>query len=572
MPDTLLKTNSKFKMKLNFPRTKYLQANQILKTLWPYTGIFLLLTLPNIFYLIIDKQPISLIIKHEGISLLFILSLLIFFFRNIKLYLYLLTFFALIAPLALFSIYLFSMPFDTKLAGLILQTNFSEAMEISKGLLLPFIIFTIIYVIVYIFSVKKTIIRSISFKLSLVISIISTLIVWGKMFQLEYKFKTPNLYGIINDYYPASVISSISQVLFMSRNNLDKAKNFSFHAFKKDPLKDRQVYVFIIGETSRYDRWAINGYSRMTSPKLIKRNNLISYSDMISGACVTWLSVPQMITRATPDNMKLQYSEKSVLSAFREAGFETYWLSNQEPDYYTGSFTLHAEEADLCLFPTSKQMDYHGADTYDDRYLPILDSLIRNGRKDQFIVLHTMGSHWDYSRRYPAVFDYFKPSGKTVSVSPPVASRKQAIFNSYDNSIRYTDYIIDSVIGIVKKYQLPSYVFFLADHGEDIFDQNPNKIFFHLVTSKVTLHVPLFIWTSDEYNKLYPGKRSALLMNQHKKLGEENTFYTLLNMANISFQKNDSTKSISSSSFIERPQEYIDLNSGKAMLFREYNK
>jgi glucan phosphoethanolaminetransferase (alkaline phosphatase superfamily) len=284
--------------------------------------------------------------------------------------------------------------------------------------------------------------------------------------------------------------------------------------------------------------------------------NIISFTDVASGAHFTWLSVPQMITRATPNDMGVQYKEKSVLSAFDNAGFETMWFSNQDPDYYTGSFTLHAKTADICLFPDAKQLSH--SDLYDDRYLSIIDSVIRNNKRNLFIVFHTMGSHWDYSKRYPDSFDYFRPSGKTVSINPPKRSEKRTIINSYDNSVRYSDFIIDSVIQIVKKFSLVSYVTYVSDHGEDLFNLNKDQLNFHLTASRNTLHVPLFIWTSDRYNRIYPSKISALLSHQDSKIGENDIFYTLLNLANITFPGFDSTKSISSNAFKDSRQEYIE--------------
>jgi glucan phosphoethanolaminetransferase (alkaline phosphatase superfamily) len=169
-----------------------------------------------------------------------------------------------------------------------------------------------------------------------------------------------------------------------------------------------------------------------------------------------------------------------------------------------------------------------------------------------------MGSHWDYSKRYPDSFDYFRPSGKTVSINPPKRSEKRTIINSYDNSVRYSDFIIDSVIQIVKKFSLVSYVTYVSDHGEDLFNLNKDQLNFHLTASRNTLHVPLFIWTSDRYNRIYPSKISALLSHQDSKIGENDIFYTLLNLANITFPGFDSTKSISSNAFKDSRQEYIE--------------
>lgn len=526
------------------------------KNLWILSLIALLLVLPNIFYLVHVQAPLSLILKYTAISLLFVLNPVILFYRNIKVYLYVLSFFALLAPMVCFSIHLFDLKMGARMAGLVFQTNLNETKEISQGYRLPFILVTILYLALYLFCVNKLSLKNVGLKWAALISLVSIAVVWMKMYHLKRDFHVTSMYGIIDEYFPASVLSSTLQVLFTAPNNLDRAKNFSFGAYRKDTGRSRQIYVLIIGESSRYDHWQINGYSRPTSPRVEKRKNLITFSNVAAGAHFTWLAVPQIITRASPGHMEKQFSEKSILSAFKDAGFKTIWLSNQDPDYYTGSFTLHAQTADLCIFPGDPTIK--NTSSYDERFLPVMDSLIRTSKENLFIVLHTMGSHWEYSKRYPDHEDYFTPSGKTTSINPPKAEKKEAIINSYDNSIRYTDYIIDSTISVIDKYRELSAVAYISDHGEDLFDTRPDQLNFHLTASEITLHVPLFIWTSNEYNARYPDKQTALKVHSKLKISANNIFYTMIDMADITFPSFDSTSSISSEAFQEKPQQFIE--------------
>ena len=60
--------------------------------------------------------------------------------------------------------------------------------------------------------------------------------------------------------------------------------------------------------------------------------------------------------------------------------------------------------------------------------------------RKKLIVLHTLGSHWNYSHRYPKAFDKWQPSlfGIENPAYTDVAMKPQ-LNNSYDNSILYTD-------------------------------------------------------------------------------------------------------------------------------------
>lgn len=446
---------------------------------------------------------------------------------------------------------------------LIFQTNLHEVIELSRGLYIPFILATLLCTGFYLFCVNKTSLKKIPFTIALIISLFSVIVVWEKMSEKKQDSDQPYVM-VLDRYYPASVVSSIVNIF----NNPFKAKevnNFSFHAYKKDSLDKRQIYVFIIGESSQYYHWQINGYSRATSPKILHLKNLVRFSDVASGAHYTAFSVPQMITRANPEDMKAQYSEKSILSAFKEAGVKTIWLSNQYPNYWVSTIVPHAMTADVCLFPDSKRLDQ--TNPYDGRFLTVLDSIVRNTTQNLFIVFHTKGSHWNYSERYPVSFNYFKPSGKDTSISQFTQNERQAIINSYDNSIRYSDFIIDSVIHIVKKYNSVSYVAYLADHGEDVYDSNKEKWYSHNKASRITLHLPLFIWTSDQYNEIYPLKRKALMVNQNRKIGENDIFYTLLDMANITYTGFDLNRSVASASLKDSRQEYLEPGDDKAKFY-----
>jgi glucan phosphoethanolaminetransferase (alkaline phosphatase superfamily) len=269
------------------------------------------------------------------------------------------------------------------------------------------------------------------------------------------------------------------------------------------------------------------------------------------------MSVPQIITRATPDNYDAQYREKSILGAFKEAGFKTFWLSNQSDQdiFWSGSIVLHAKTADEHTFSPTYSPNLEFENVYDGRLLPLLDSILESDDENLFIVLHTMGSHWEYSRRYPPEFDLFQPSGHTQSINPYRLNR-EAILNSYDNSIFYSDYFIHSVIGSVKRWADLSVVTYISDHGEDLFDSDAGVLDFHLRPSAATLRVPLFIWTSDSYNHRFAEKRRNLEASLAKKIGTENLFYTLLDIANIRTDAFDSTKSFAHPHFLPSQQKF----------------
>ena len=71
--------------------------------------------------------------------------------------------------------------------------------------------------------------------------------------------------------------------------------------------------------------------------------------------------------------MALQFKEKSILTAFKEAGFRTAWLSNQSDMeiFWSGSINLHAKTADIAVFSLTKTPNFEWEDYYDERLLPM---------------------------------------------------------------------------------------------------------------------------------------------------------------------------------------------------------
>lgn len=557
-------------------RNTYIISNRKLLAYLTLTSIVVLLLLPAILITFNNYSHWYLKnIKDISLSSLFFLMPLVFFYRNIKVYFYLLSMLIVLTPLFIFSIILFNVKPDYELVVFVLQTNASEIKELVQSYFSIFIGSIIVLITVYIYLVKKMAFKRLPFDAACKISLISAVMLISFLFYEKQKHQM-NKYDLLSQYYPASLISGIAEAYsFINKTNIGQAKNFYFDAIKIDSLPLRKIFVFIIGETSRYDRWQINGYPKPTSPRLADRQHLISFKNVVAGSNLTWMSVPQMITRAHADDIDLQFREKSIISAFKEAGFKTAWLSNQPSNqelFWSGTIGLHAKTADFAVFSPTSSPNFQFEDLFDGRLLPMLDSLIKSDQKDLFVVLHTTGNHWDYFRRYPKEFDYFKPSGYTQNINPPNSENKEAVSNSYDNSILYADYLIDSVISTVQKYKAISYVSFLSDHGEDLFDADPYHIDYHLNHSEKTLHVPLFIWTSDIYRQIYLDKMVALQSNKDRKVGSENTFYTLLDMANIDFKGNDTCKSLANTSFRGSKQRYYSNKDKRGYNYHDLGK
>ncbi|MFZ6864346.1 phosphoethanolamine transferase [Undibacterium sp. Ji67W] len=315
----------------------------------------------------------------------------------------------------------------------------------------------------------------------------------------------------------------------------EKNRNFRFHAKLIGDPETPQTVLVVIGESSRFDRWSLNGYRRDTNPRLSSENNLVSLTDMVTPVTATRLSVPIIVSRK-PATMGLRagFSEKSFLTAYREAGFKTFWISNQMSfGKFDTPVSAFAKEADVTGF--LNMGGFTNTSNFDEILLTPMTLAMHDPSPKKLIVLHTLGNHWNYSHRYPKQYDQWQPSLFGV-VDPEYTDlkNKEALNNSYDNSILYTDWILGELIERLKASNQLSSMMYISDHGQTLYDGDC-LLAFHGHNTQFEFHIPAFIWYSDAYQEQFPEKIAQLHKHQKSKLSTENVFHTLLDMGNIQY-------------------------------------
>ena len=311
----------------------------------------------------------------------------------------------------------------------------------------------------------------------------------------------------------------------------------SFHfGTKMTHNNGAEVYVLVIGESARSENLSLNGYSRCTTPRLSQRRNLVSFPHFYSQAGTTEQSVPHMISRLPVVHHSEVNREKTLPEAFQEAGFESAWLTNKSRANYLERVLESMDRR----FETGKDMSV--TNNYDEHLLMPLQNVLSSGAHQQFIVVHTMGSHWKYDTRHPASFEQFTPSlGQSFSLSMIQPSNKQKLVNAYDNTILYTDYFLDSLLTIVDAQDIPAVVIYMSDHGENLYDDERELILHgNYSASKWLFHVPFLVWYSDEYAHFYPEKIAQLKAHSDSRDNSSVLFASMLDAAGLSYI-NDTT-------------------------------
>lgn len=360
-------------------------------------------------------------------------------------------------------------------------------------------------------------------------------------------------YTPTNYLFPINAISNFGlafERLEASNGYKEASKDFRYDAHCTFTDDEPETVVLVIGETSRADNWQLYGYHRPTNPVLSKTEGLTVFTDYMSQSNTTHKSVPILLSLADAEDYTILYRTKGIMQAFREAGYHTAFISNQQRNHSFIDFL--GEQADYCLF----LHDSLSRNADDIELLkPLRQQIKQNRGRRTFIVLHTYGSHFSYADRYPKAMRHFTPD----HYDGAKAKYRLQLVNAYDNTIVHTDFLIGKVISTLSSEGGSAAMLFTSDHGEDIFDDQ-RHLFLHAspFPSYYQLHVPLIAWTSPTYRIRHAEIAQSLISNSHKQAESNSIFHTLLSLGGVATQYRNDSLSLASPAYTPHRRLFID--------------
>jgi lipid A ethanolaminephosphotransferase len=297
------------------------------------------------------------------------------------------------------------------------------------------------------------------------------------------------------------------------------------------------LLVIVVGESARASSFGL--LSRMsdatahdTTPELAKLP-ITLFTQTESCGTNTATSVPCMFSnlgRKNYDETQAN-SQDNLLDIYQRAGFAVEWIDNN-----TGSKNVarrmteidvaHRTDPDFCV----------SDGCHDEILLPELDARLKTIQSDTVLVLHMLGSHGPaYFQRYPERFARFTPICKSVELQD---CSSEALKNSYDNSILYTDFVLAEVIKRLTATQTAQTVlFFVSDHGESTGERG---FFLHgapysIAPSEQT-RVPMFLWLSPEFAAARGVSGACLDEKRRVPSTHDSMFPMLLRLMDLSTQ------------------------------------
>lgn len=260
--------------------------------------------------------------------------------------------------------------------------------------------------------------------------------------------------------------------------------------------------VIVIGESACRDYMNVYGYERDNTPWMTQNrnnDNFIFFDNTYSSYKLTNKSLIYLFTEKSQYNDKEVYSSLNFIEIAKAAGFKTYWISNQgNISNYRESYNVVAQKADEKRFLEGS--------SYDEELLGLFD--ISNGNNKNLIVIHLAGSHSPY-KNYPIDFKKFPNDN---------------INDNYDNSILYTDYILQQIFAKLSPHNLDLFIY-ISDHGEKK-GMLRNQFDFRME------RIPFMMYCSDDYIKKH-NNFAEIENGKHKYFTSDMFYDTFLGLLGI---------------------------------------
>ena len=283
---------------------------------------------------------------------------------------------------------------------------------------------------------------------------------------------------------------------------------------------DPGIYVLVIGESQNRARMSAYGYPLDTTPwlKEMKQNrNFLLFRNAYSCHVQTVPTLSYALTAKNQYNSLDLKEAVSLIDVANAAGYQTVWLSNQmRYGFWDTPVTVIAGAAGRQIWINShitKHAANAPADYQDIELVRRLQGLTLSDK--MLIVVHLMGNHIAYQKRYPAEYGKFTVEGKR---------------SEYDNSILYNDYVMEELVKNVSTWPNFKGLVYFSDHSEGVahdLNHNPDTFVFEMA------YIPMYMYFSEEYQKKQPRIFETLRAAQNYYFTNDLIFNVMLGIMDI---------------------------------------
>ncbi len=308
--------------------------------------------------------------------------------------------------------------------------------------------------------------------------------------------------------------------------------------------------AMILGESTYRGRMHLYGYDLENTPELEDRNRkgeLAVFRDVISPQGATVAVLRELFTFHDAESHEEWYHCNNLIDVLRTAGYKTYWLSNQESSGIWGNVAqLYANRCTKKAY-TSIRESHEDHGRLDEELLPLVDMALAEAAEKNFYVIHLMGGHSLYYKRFPYRFTKFTAEDIHGEQSE-LPLEKRTELAQYANALYYNDSVVSGIMDRFREED--ALVIYLSDHGETIYDDG-SDFAGHVEESpnKYTLEIPLLFWASEKFRARHPEKWAALQSAVNRPYMTDDMIHTILDLMDIRTPEYDPGRSLVHPSF-----------------------
>lgn len=358
-------------------------------------------------------------------------------------------------------------------------------------------------------------------------------------------------------------------VYLLSGDAAERIKEISIASSRGAGVKE--TYIVVIGESASRHHMGLYGYSRATDPRMAAlyfQKSLIAFDNVNAINTGTTRSLMHALSfkdQFTP----FSTFQFSVVDVFNAANFKTYWLSNNAVLLYHDTILqslsrnasvrkfTETRNADVTsLISTTEGLIAMSRDraakteeklTFDEELLPWVDEALSSGENKKIIFVHIKGSHILYWYRFPNAFERFKSRDGISPKTFLLDDREVEVINDYDNSIYYTDYILNELVKKLESTEGESWLLYFSDHGEEMYDFRRKMGRSENQPNRYVLDVPFLVWFSRDYKKIRDIE--TLKGYRDRPFDLDSLIYAIMDLANLKTELLDKTRSIFSDKY-----------------------
>lgn len=521
------------------------------------------------FNLIINQPITPLVISDILVTFVIVSAVFALFSLNRYVLAFAFTIFVFLNASFFYMNYFMNVDINLNVVMAIFQTNTGEALEQIYSVswkLIPYILIVLVLPIYLGFKYQtkpQKLFNAIKDKLGLIAIFIILIII--SLFTNLDKVKQDNdprglrylylLFNINIKQFPINYIYNVGKYVSVQGGDFTFSNIPNENKF--NVINKNQPYniVLVIGETARADRFSLAGYKRKTNPLLEQRKNLIFFKDFYSCNTGTIPSVSCLMGFKEGIDFRENISDslsndiQSFVPIFNNTNFDTYLISSNSYKPKDPMFQRVKDTHSITYLP-------HSLGNKDVDIVPLVQKILNKqneSKPNKLIILHTMGSHFKYSARYPEEFQKWSPICSSLTDRDITNCNKDYITNEYDNTILYTDYVLDTLMNTLDKTN--TVLIYASDHGESLGEKNSitgKGQFYHGASfdeAPITqIHIPAIMWFSEGWIKNFGNKQYLNAKSkQNSRLNHDFISYSMLDCAFIESDFIDKSLSLCSS-------------------------